>query len=205
MNTDLLLLTQWLSPAYPVGAFSYSHGLETAVAEGLEADGLARWLETLLRHGAGRNDAILLASAWRGEDVAELAAALAPTRERLLEAENQGRAFARVTREVWALDVADAVYPVAVGQAAAAKGLELEPVLLVYLQAFASNLANAAIRLGLCGQTQAQAVVAGLSPVIAELAALAQSATTDDLGSAVFVADAQSARHETQEVRLFQS
>lgn len=203
MNTDLLLITQWLSPAYPVGAFSYSHGLETAVADGLEADGLEDWLADQLRFGAGRNDAILLSAAWRCEDVAELGAALLPTAERLLEAERQGAAFARVTRDVWGLELEDAVYPVVVGQAAGLKGIELEPILMVYLQAYVSNLVSAAIRLSVCGQTVGQAVLARLTPVIAEVAAL--DLGIEHLGSAVFASDIASARHEIQEVRLFQS
>jgi len=203
MNTDLLLLTQWMSPAYPIGAFSYSHGLETAVADGLDGAGLKDWLEDQLRYGAGRNDAILLRAAWRGEDVAELGAALAPTAERLLEAERQGAAFARVTRDVWGLDLADAVYPVVVGQAAGQKGIALDAVLLVYLQAYMSNLVSAAIRLGLFGQTTGQAVLAEMTPVIVEIAA--QDHGIEALGSSVFASDIASARHEVQEVRLFQS
>ena len=57
MRTDqLLTLVQWLSPSYPIGAFAYSHGLEWAVdaQQVTDRETLQAWLETVLRHGAGR-------------------------------------------------------------------------------------------------------------------------------------------------------
>ncbi|MGV6847728.1 MAG: urease accessory protein UreF, partial [Marinibacterium sp.] len=108
-DTDLLTLAQWLSPAYPVGGFAYSHGLEGLVAEGAVADaaGFRGWLEGVLRHGAGRSDAILLVAAYRAAappalaDIDALARALAPSRERLMETDLQGAAFAEITDAVW--------------------------------------------------------------------------------------------------------
>ncbi len=146
-------LVAWLSPGYPVGAFAYSHGLERAVADGAVRDAatLQAWVGDVLARGSGRNDAILLAAAHRAPDdpePAELAAALAVSRERLLETEAQGAAFARTTAQAWgAGDGAPAPYPVAVGRAAAAAGAPLETALTLYLQAFAANLVSVAVRL----------------------------------------------------------
>lgn len=206
MHTDLLTLTQWLSPSFPVGAFAYSHGLEQVVADGPVE--FADWLEDVLRHGGGRSDAVLLACAYRSGDLAALdaeARAFAASRERLEETAVPGAAFARTVRDVWGLDVPDACLPVAVGAAAAARGLELSLVLQMYLHGFASNLCQAAIRLVPLGQTQAQTVLAGVLPVIAQVAQTAQSATLDDLSGCAFAADIAAMRHETMYSRIFRS
>ena len=211
MRTDhLLTLTQWLSPAYPVGAFAWSHGLERAVQRGdvADADGLADWLRAVLEQGAGRTDAILLCAAHAAEDVtplAELAAALAPSRERRMETLQQGAAFAATTRAVWGLDLPDMAYPVAVGRAAGLVALPVVPVAQLWLQAFASNLVQAAQRLMPLGQTAAQRVLAGLAPVCAEVGEMASKASLDDIGSAALAVDIASMQHETQYSRIFRS
>ena len=211
MRTDhLLTLTQWLSPAYPVGAFAWSHGLERAVQRGdvADPDGLADWLRAVLEQGAGRTDAILLCAAHAAEDVtplAELAAALAPSRERRMETLQQGAAFAATTRAVWGLDLPDMAYPVAVGRAAGLVALPVVPVAQLWLQAFASNLVQAAQRLMPLGQTAAQRVLAGLAPVCAEVGEMASKASLDDIGSAAFAVDIASMQHETQYSRIFRS
>lgn len=208
----LLTLAQWLSPAYPVGAFAWSHGLETAVRDGAVrgAASLADWLDLMLADGAGRTDAILLIAAAGAEgaalaEVAELAAALAPSRERLAETMGQGAAFAAVTRAVWGYDLPDMAYPVAVGRAAGLAGLPPVPVAQVYLQAVASNLVQAGQRLMPLGQTAAQRVLAGLSPVCARVAEEAAAAGLDGIGGAGFAMDIASMRHEAMQPRMFRS
>ncbi|SEA43255.1 urease accessory protein UreF [Rubrimonas cliftonensis] len=204
-------LVAWLSPGYPVGAFAYSHGLERAVADGAvrDAQTLQAWVGDVLARGSGRNDAILLAAAHRAPDdlaPAELAAALAVSRERLLETEAQGAAFARTTAQAWgAGDGGPAPYPVAVGRAAAAAGAPLETALTLYLQAFAANLVSVAVRLVPLGQTEGQRALAALAPLCAAVAAEAAGAGLDDLGGAAFAADIAAMRHETQAVRLFRT
>ena len=128
-SAAFLRLLSWLSPAFPVGAFAYSHGLERAIHDGLIADrkSLVDWLSALIRHGSAWNDAVLLAEAWRAAgsgggcaDVAELAEAMAGSRERHMETTLQGAAFAEAV-EAWtgAQGVPPAPYPGAVGAAAA--------------------------------------------------------------------------------------
>ncbi|SFS21727.1 urease accessory protein UreF [Yoonia litorea] len=209
-DLDLLTLTQWLSPAYPVGAFAWSHGLEQAIARGdiSGRDGLADWLAAVLTHGAGRSDAILLAEAYRSDDVTEvasLAAALSPSKERRMETLQQGAAFVATTREVWALPLPNMAFPVAVGRAAALADLPLTPVLQVWLQAFASNLVQAAQRLMRLGQTDGQRILAQLHPIILAVAAEAEAASLDDIGSATFAVDTASMQHEAMASRIFRS
>jgi urease accessory protein len=203
-------LAAWLSPSYPVGAFSYSHGLEWAVEAGdvTGRETLTQWIADCLAHGAGRTDAILLAHAHaepEDSEIADLAAALQPSRERLLEAEAQGAAFARTTSDVWGPALAPAPYPVAVGRAAAAHGLPLPETAFLYLHAFAANLVSAGVRLIPLGQTDGQRALAALMPVARAVAAEAITAPLDAIGGCALRADIAAMKHETQYTRLFRS
>jgi urease accessory protein len=229
MTTEAALyrLLTWLSPAYPVGAYSYSHGLEWAVEAGTvrNRDGLVAWLETVLRRGGGWTDAVLLAhghaavaagdeAAWR--ELRALAHALAPTAELALETRAQGEAFAKASLASWpgaGLEGLLAVgpegpslcYPLAVAAVAAVHGVPLRLVLPAYLQAFAANLVSAALRLVPLGQSDGQRAVAAIEPVVAEVAGRAPGCSLDELGTGALAVEHGSMRHETQYTRLFRS
>jgi urease accessory protein len=213
IDPKLLTLTQWLSPAYPVGAFAWSHGLEAAIDAGWvwDAESLARWLEDILQSGSGWSDALWIAQAYRADtaqslaDIDAQARAYAPAAERLTEATRQGHAFAKVTRDVWNLDLPDALLPVALGRAAHLMGMDLEAVSALYLHAFASNLIAAAQRLMRLGQTDAQRVLTTLGPLCTEVASAASASGQADIFSNTFLSDIAAMRHETQQPRLFQS
>ena len=219
-----LPLLIWLSPAFPVGAFAYSHGLEAAVEAGdiTNAATLQAWLEDLVRYGSLRADALLAACAWRAAmagdmagviEINDLTLALAPSKERHLETTGQGNAFVTAVQASWPSDLmgelaqgAEPVaYPVAVAVAAAAHGVPLPALLDAYLVAFAGNLVSAAVRLGPVGQTDGQKIIARLVPALREAAQMAASGTLDDLGSAALRSDIAAMRHETQYSRLFRS
>jgi urease accessory protein len=219
----LYRLMAWLSPAYPVGAFSYSSGIEWAVEAGdiTDAITLQRWLTTMIGSGGGFCDATLMVHAYRAtagnddqalSDVAELAAAFAPSKERFLETTAQGRAFFEATNAAWpcvALSRLAATrplaYPVAVGMAIAGHDIPLEPALTAFLHAVAANLISAGVRLVPLGQTDGQRVLASLEPVIATTANRALVTALDEIGGAAFRADIASMRHERQYTRLFRS
>ncbi|MEM6408213.1 MAG: urease accessory UreF family protein [Pseudomonadota bacterium] len=203
---QLMLLTQWLSPAFPVGAFSYSHGLELVLAETPDID-LESWLTQILRDGAGRNDAILLRVSYAGNagEADRLGRALAASHERALEADAQGTAFCIALKASFDIDLGQLIYPVAIGAAARAKELPLEPVVELFLHSFISNLIGAAQRLSPLGQTRAQVMLARLGAVCEQVAQETRGLTLDDLGGAAWAADAASMRHETQETRIFRT
>ncbi|TPK89691.1 urease accessory protein UreF [Mesorhizobium sp. B2-4-12] len=217
-NMALLRLMAWLSPAFPVGGFAYSHGLERAMHDGLIADAgsLAQWLETLVEMGSGWNDAVLFAESWRRartagdlDDVAALAEALAGSRERHAETTQQGAAFLKAAA-AWPNPVlerlpADCAYCIAVGAAAGGHGIGLQDALSAFLQAFFSNLVQAAIRLGTIGQSEATLLLAGFEPLALATAARASRSTLDDLGGCAFVSEIMAMKHETQYSRLFRS
>lgn len=224
-SAALYRLMTWLSPSFPVGAFSYSSGIEWAVEAGdiNDAETLRHWLSATLSDGAGFCDGILLCHAWRAgtamndgalTEVAELAAAFVPSRERHLETTAQGRAFAEIARSTWncrtleqllAIWPGPLAYPIAVGTVAAGHGVPLDLTLHAFLHAQTANWISAGVRLIPLGQTDSQRVLAALEPVVASVARRALDATLDDLGSATFRADLASMHHETQYTRLFRS
>jgi urease accessory protein len=221
----LYRLMTWLSPSFPVGAFSYSSGIEWAVEAGdiTDATSLRDWLAAMLADGSGFCDGVFLAQAHRAaslrddialREIAELAAAFVPSRERALETSTQGRAFIEIARAAWACAGLDEVvaacggsivYPTAVGLVSAAHGIPLDPVMHAFLHAVVSNWISAGSRLVPLGQTDSQRVLAALEPVVVSTARRALSASLDDLGSATFRGDLASLRHETQYTRLFRS
>ena len=234
-RADLLTLQVWLSPAFPVGGFTYSHGLEWAIEAGVvtSAATLEDWLGQILLHGAGRSDAILLArthdAALAGDidrlaEVVELAHAFQPSKERRLEATAQGAAFVRAISDTWSNDGFTALlgrlatrfsaplwpaipwtYAPAVGLAAAAHGLSRDEVVPAFVQAFAANVISAGVRAVPLGQSDGLRVLRALTPVVRRIAEEAATASLDDLGGATIVADIASMKHETQYTRLFRS
>ena len=225
VQSPVLPLMFWLSPAFPVGSFAYSHALEWAFGAGHIRDlaTASAWITDLIHHGGLRNDAILLAAAWRAasktDRVAlaatnELALALAGSRERHLETSAQGNAFAQAITTAWSSDTiegliaefpGDLAYPVAVGLVAAAHAIHLEVALEAFCGATVSNLVSSIVRLGAIGQSDGQRLIAAVLPDVVALAALGANATIDDLGGAAFQSDIATLRHETQYTRLFRS
>jgi urease accessory protein len=214
----LLRLMAWLSPAFPIGGFAWSGGLERAVADGLvkTAPQLEAWIATLVCNGSLWNDAVLFAEAWRQADdeaalgdVAALGLALAGSSERYAETLSLGKAFitaaAAWPHPVLKLLPADLPFPVAVGAVAAGHGVPRAQALAAFLHAAVSQAVSAAIRLSVAGQADGVAIVAGLEALIDDVSQKAASTTVDDLGGATVQAEIASLRHETQHSRLFRS
>lgn len=214
----LLRLMAWLSPAFPVGSFAYSGGLERAVHDGLvtDAHSLATWAANLMERGAVWNDAVLLTESHRchGQperlgELAELAEALAGSRERHQETMLLGDAFLSAA-SAWPDEVFDRLprhvaYPVAIGAVAGAHGVGSEKAVAAFLHAYLSQAVSAGIRLGVAGQKDGVAILSRLEDDITSVAKRATVSTLDDLGSATIQADIMSLRHETQSTRLFRS
>jgi urease accessory protein len=224
-SAALYRLLAWLSPSFPVGAFSYSSGLEWAVESGdvRDAETLCGWIATVVEQGGGFCDAVFLSQAHRAvgagahkrlDEVSELAAAFAPSKERHLETTAQGRAFVDTARAAWSCAALEQflarsngpiAYPIAVAIVSAGHGIPVEPALTAYLHAVTSNLVSAGVRLIPLGQTDGQRVQAALEPVVSETMARALTTGLEEVGSAAFRADLASMRHEAQYTRLFRS
>jgi urease accessory protein len=224
----LLRLQSWLSPAFPIGSYSYSHGLEWAVEAGHIHDrrSLVDWMDADLCYGSGRNEAIFFSEAWRcaiDDDrpkllaIAELAAAFRGTSEFVLESSQQAAACLATLRQVWPDHVLDwlseilrerQVQPalaVVLGVRLARQGIPADLALPVFLQSHIGNLVTAGVRLIPLGQTDGQLAIAELEVAVLAASAQAKKATIDDLGSAAFMVELASMAHETQYTRLFRS
>ena len=218
-----LPLYLWLSPAFPVGAFAYSHGLEWAVESGdvVGAESLLLWLGDLCDRGAPRTDAILFAAAhravaardWRALSEANvLAVALAGSGERRLESTAQGAAFVVAARAAWDCEALahfgsndPVAYSIAVGAVCAGHEFRLATALPAFVIALFANLVSASVRLSAIGQTDGQRVLAALLPRLTAMAAEATNAGLDEIGSCAFRSDLAALKHETQYSRLFRS
>ena len=228
MNPMTYRLATWLSPAFPVGAYTYSSGLEYAVEAGMVGDGdaLLDWVAGIVREGSGRVDATLFrqahAAAMAGDmerlaGIAEWGDAMRATSEAALESSAQGEAFLATLREAWPHDGLDDLaamlsamgrkpaYSIAVGAACGFHGVALQPALTAFLHAVAANLVSAGVRLIPLGQTEGQRITAALEPIVAEAACATLERDITDIGAATAMVDWTSMRHETQYTRLFRS
>ncbi|MHC1551665.1 urease accessory protein UreF [Phyllobacterium sp. K27] len=217
-NGALLRLMTWLSPAFPVGAFSYSHGIEQAIQQGLVHDrqSLEDWLVDILSEGSGWNDAVLFVQSYHiarsgsdFSDITELAEALAGSRERHMETMLQGEAFLSAA-QAWPNPVSKRLpsqiaNPIAVGAIAGGHGIEIEAALCAFLHGFVSNLVQGAVRLVPLGQRDGVAILASLEEEIQSCASKAAKSTLGDLGTCAIISDVMAMRHETQYSRVFRS
>src|SRR5262245_49361893 len=225
---SLLRLQSWLSPVFPTGSYSYSHGLESAVESKQvhDRESLVDWLDADLHYGSPRNDAIFFVEAWRctaGGDrarlleISELAAACRGTAEFALETSQQGASCLATFGDVWPDPVTEwlsqelrvrglqAVLPVVVAVRSAAQRIPADVALRAFLQAFVGNLVTAGVRLIPLGRTDGQRAVAALEDAVLEATERAMTAGLDDLGTTALMVDLASASHETQYTRLFRS
>ncbi len=219
----LLRLLTWLSPAFPIGAFSYSHGLETAVAKGdiHDRESMRDWLLNLIARGSGWSDSVLLAHAWHCTDdslqhilsINEFSLALAPSAERLAETCQLGEAFYKASK-AWPTALHDALdgqrttplaQPVIVGAIARAHAIPLDVILPAATHAFLSNLISVAIRLVPLGQTDGLALQAALEDPILRMTERAAQASLEDIGTACLLSDIAAMQHETLTTRIFRS
>ena len=226
--TALYRILTWFSPGFPIGAFSYSHGLEAAVERGTvhDRETLRLWISGVLGHGAGRMDADTLRDAHRAVCVGDLEAlgaanrrglAYRATSEMALETAAQGEAFLTTCRAAWPDSVLDrwavmlgeagdaVCHPAAVGAVTASAGIPLECALIAYLQAMAANLVSAGLRLGIVGQTEGQRILAGLEPIVGTAVTTALMRDASAFGGAAIAVELASMAHETQYSRLFRS
>jgi urease accessory protein len=228
LGAALYRVLAWFSPGFPIGAFSYSHGLEAAAEQGAvhDRESLQRWVAAVVALGAGRMDADTLRDAHRAASARELDAlafvnrrglAFRATSEMALETTAQGEAFLATCRAAWPdrfLDHWNAMlaqageavcHAAAVGAVTACAGISLGCALTAYLQAMAANLVSAGLRLGIIGQTDGQRILAAIEPNIADAAASALTRGPNSFGGVTLAVELASMAHETQYTRLFRS
>ena len=234
MSTPALLHLLWLSsPALPVGAFSYSEGLEAGVEMGEISDeaSTAQWLTQQLQLSLARSDLSIVAAAllaWRAQDMARVAQLndwvlhTRETAELRLQVEQMGKSLHDWTRQqasgeqalpehiaAWGAlaraQLATPSYPVVSAAIAAATAASCEDVLSAYAFAWAENQVQAAIKSVPLGQSAGQRILARLCTQIPAAVATAQALDDDSRQAFSPMLALYSAWHETQYSRLFRS
>ena len=211
-DPSILTLAQWFSPAFPVGAFHFSHGLAAAIDQGQVTNPvmLRSWINTVLEQGTGRCDALFLAASYHATpkerlDIDAQCLAFAPSKERKTETRDMGRAFVRIIGAMEGFDEDLSSAPVVIGAAAQAKGLPLDLTIQFYLQSFVSNLVSVGQRTIPIGQTDAQKMIASFVPQITQLAQDTMVGDLTTLSATAFLTDIASMQHETQYSRMFKT
>jgi urease accessory protein len=206
---QLLLLLNWMSPAFPIGAYAYSHGLEWAIESGhvKTSQDVEDWISDVITRGSGWNDAVLFVQEFENQNVNELALALCSSRERHLETTQLGAAFVIAASIFSPFEAAESeiAYPVAAARACKAMQLDVNHALLAFLQGFSNALISVAVRLVPIGQTAGLRIMKNLMPIVLETANRASIASLDDLGSCTVHSDVAAMKHETQHSRIFRT
>lgn len=225
MLTDMQLLSllQLTSSALPVGAYSYSEGLEILVENGMitSPESLQKWLESELKYGAIRMEAAVMIRAYEAVKALDL---------QLLSYWNQWLSAARETEELrsasWQMgrsliqlleklhpqikSITSTVgnpcnYAIAFGIALAYHQINIQAGLLGYLYSWVSNLITAGVKLIPLGQTAGQQLIRFLQPLLTNNAAQITAMVDDELSCCSWGLSLASMQHETQYTRLFRS
>ena len=209
MNLSRLL--QLASPALPVGAYSYSGGLEAAIDAGLVHDAASaeRWIGDVLEHSLARMEAPLMLRMIERPDPAwnELFLASRETAELRAETVQMGYSLNRLLPElgIEGLHYEEPSFPAVFAHAVRGWGLEARGALVAYLWAWLENQVMAALKAVPLGQTDGQKILLALGARLEPLAARAAALGDDELGNFAPRLAILSSRHETQYSRLFRS
>ena len=208
LKESLQILQTWFSPLFPVGSFSYSHGLEAMINDNLikSKEDILEYLKCILKYGSGKNDIILIKYAYQGEEINDLALSLCPTKERKIESIEMGNAFRKVLEDSWNYKIQEnTAYPVSVGKAAKYFKIPLNLTIISYLQSFASNLINVCIKHIPIGQKVGQDCTIQTYDLIREIENESKNLELEDLGGVCFNSDIYSIKHENLRTRIYKT
>ena len=208
LKESLQILQTWFSPSFPVGSFSYSHGLEAMINDDLikSKEDILDYLKSVLKHGTGKNDIILIKHSYLGEELNELALSLCPSKERKIESIEMGNAFRKVLEDSWNYKIQEnTAYPVSVGKAAKYFKIPLNLTIISYLQSFAFNLINVCIKHIPIGQKVGQDCIIQTYDLIRELEKDSENLNLEDLGGVCFNSDIYSIKHENLKTRIYKT
>ena len=208
LKESLQILQTWFSPLFPVGSFSYSHGLEAMINDNLikSKEDILEYLKCILKYGSGKNDIILIKYAYQGEEINDLALSLCPTKERKIESIEMGNAFRKVLEDSWNYKIQEnTAYPVSVGKAAKYFKIPLNLTIISYLQSFASNLINVCIKHIPIGQKVGQDCIIQMYDLIREIENESKNLELEDLGGVCFNSDIYSIKHENLRTRIYKT
>ncbi|MCC5640331.1 urease accessory protein UreF [Nostoc sp. CHAB 5844] len=222
-DSHFLCVLQLASPALPVGAYSYSEGLETLVEDGIIAhqDTLKHWLTSELRYGAIRLEAAVMLRAAEAAKIGNLEtlcywnrwlSAARETQELRNSSWQMGRSLVQLLGKLQPqlLPTINTVgnpgnYAIAFGIAVAHWQIHPNAALLAYLHSWVSNLITAGVKLIPLGQTAGQELLLYLQPIISVTVQEILVLEDDELSCCSWGLSLASMQHETQYTRLFRS
>lgn len=222
MSLGMIRLLQLVSPTLPVGAYTYSQGLEWVVETGMvkdEATALV-WIGDCLQFGIARFEAVYLAhmlAAWEKGDMAQLASldaefiASRESAELRAETLQMGYSLSRLLTDLASFSAptksgfSKPSFPLAWSCAAAAWAIPVHDAISGYLWAWAENQVLAAVKAVPLGQTAGQRMLLALGQHIPQFAVDAAASPIDTTTNFLPAFAIASSRHETQYTRLFRS
>jgi urease accessory protein len=206
---NLAKLLQLASPTLPVGAYSYSGGLEAACEEGIVTDAASAesWIGDVLEFSLARMEAPLLFRMMKDRKWNEVFLASRESAELRAETVQMGYSLNRLFKDLGLgeVPVEEPSFPAAFAYAAAKWNIEPEAALQAYMWAWIENQVMAAVKAVPLGQTDGQRILLSLGDRISSYVEKAISMTDQDLGNFAPNLALLSARHETQYSRLFRS
>jgi len=222
MNTALIRLLQLVSPTLPIGAYSYSQGLEWAVESGAinNEDDTRQWIGDCLEFGVARFEAIYLAhmiAAWEASDtelLTRLDAEFIASRETLelrSETLQMGYSMAKLLHDLPGFPAGVLAgftarsFPLAWSCAAAHWKIPADEAIAAYLWAWIENQVMAAIKAVPLGQTAGQRLLLNLGERLPELAKKVAAEPLESSANFLPMFAINSSLHETQYSRIFRS
>ncbi len=208
---SLAKLLQLASPTLPVGAYSYSGGLEAAAEAGVVTDAASaeRWIGDVLEFSMARMEAPMVLAFFSGNfhEVNDKFLATRETAELRAETVQMGYSLNRLFKDLGLgeVPVEEPSFPAAFAYAAARWNIEPEAALQAYLWAWLENQVMAAVKAVPLGQTDGQRILLSLGDRIEGLVKKAMQMKDEDIGNFAPGLAMLSAKHETQYSRLFRS
>ena len=206
---NLAKLLQLASPTLPVGAYSYSSGLEAACEAGIVIDAATaeRWIGDVLEFSMARMEAPILFRMMKGKGWNEIFLASRESAELRAETVQMGYSLNRLFKDLGLgeVPVEEPSFPAAFAYAAAQWRIEPEAALQAYLWAWLENQVMAAVKAVPLGQTDGQRILLSLGNRIEGLVKKAMQMRDEEMGNFAPNLALLSARHETQYSRIFRS
>ena len=202
----LQILQTWFSSSFPIGSYSYSHGIEAMINDKiiLRSNDVLDFIEGSIFHGTCKNDFILIKLTYEGFDLNDFSLALSASKERKLETQYMGNAFRKVLGESWGFELPkDTSFPIGIAKAGINFNIPLYQLSLFYMQSFVSNLINICVKHIPLGQKTGQDCILKSMTMIEKFMEKANDYTIEDIGSVTYFSDLYSIKHENLITRVY--
>ena len=206
IKDPLQILQIWFSSSFPVGSYAYSHGLEAIIDNKLikNKNDVEEFLNALLFNGTLRNEYIFIKSVYEGKEINNLILSSASSKERQIEMVDMGNSFRKIMKQSWDLELAEnTAFTYCLTKAAIHFNIKFEYLIKFYLQSFISNLINVCVKHIPISQKDGQKLNVIYINKIQDFLQKSEKLNLEDIGSAFFIGDLFSIKHENLETRIY--